>query len=155
VIELNSPAMNLLGFEHRANTARDKKTLQQAVEVLRNPSLWLQTNRAASCQLEKSDLDSTLLGEEHHDDGHSDAHEDESEGRHEDDHDEHEGRETHADFELVLHYHCDSPGRLQSLDLSGLFRRFTGIEEIDVQWITESHQSATELNPNNTIISLP
>ncbi len=161
LIELNSPAMNLIGFEHQSSSEQDKITLQRAVNVLRNPSQWLKANRAASCQLLKMDLDSKLLNDERHEEGHSENHQDEHEGQHEDDHahseyhDENENQEIHADFNLVLQYHCNYPARLHSVDLAGLFKSFRGMEEIEVQWITGSQQSATELNPINTIISLP
>ena len=161
VVGLDSPAMNLLGFEHQASTEQDKKTLQHTAKVLRNPSRWLVASQAASCRLEKVDLDSELLDDGHHEEGQSDAHQNELKGQHEDDHthsenrDGNEDHDAHADFVLMLHYHCDNPARLKSVELSALFRLFQGIEEIEVQWITDSQQSATELNQNNTVISLP
>ncbi len=99
---------------------------------------------------------------DHHDD--HDKHAKHDDHDHHDDHDKHAKHddhdhgdhddEVHSEFDITLSFACASPGRLKSVDASGLFQRFRNMEEIDVQWITDSKQSATELSRGQGIISL-
>lgn len=146
LIELDSPAMNLLGFEHRANSAEDKNTLNQTAEILRNPSGWLQVGPTASCELVTVALEGELLEDGHREESHSKARRDDHEANRED-------GEEHTGFFVRLKYRCAKPDLLQSINLSRLFEQFKGIEEIEAQWITETQQSAMELDRNNAVIS--
>ena len=182
LVELETPANNLLGFEHQAKTEKDKKILRQAVAVLNKPAQWLQPDTAAGCQLQDIQIESALLNsvddDEHHEhEGHKehakhddhDDHEDHEKHAKHDDHDKHEHEdhdkhghddhdydkdEVHSEFDISLSYTCARPERLSSVDVSGLFQRFSKMQEIDVQWITERKQSATELSGDRGIISL-
>lgn len=162
-VELASPSNNLLGFEHRARSEQDKKILQQALAVLNDPAQWLRPAASASCQLQDIEIESTLL-ESGHD--HEHAHEEHEKHAKHDDHDEHEkhakhdGHDEHDDdaahseFAVILSYACARPNRLTSVDASGLFQRFRNMQEIDVQWISDTRQSATRLNRDQGIIRL-
>lgn len=183
-IELDSPAMNLTGFEHEAHSKQDKKTLSKVVKHLKKPDRWLKLAKAAKCKLEDVDVHSSLMDEEHHDEGDKkhdhekghhedkhkehaghdmDDHEDEHEEEHEhaaDDHEkdrehdhEHEGAQ-HADFELSASFHCENPAQLDMIDLAALFKAYPGLEELEVQWISDSRQSSDELNPHKTVLKL-
>ncbi|MDJ0834176.1 MAG: DUF2796 domain-containing protein [Gammaproteobacteria bacterium] len=195
-VELETPSNNLLGFEHQARSEQDKKTLQQALAVLNDPSKWFQPDAAASCKLQDIDIESALLESDHHDEHDHDEHEkhakhddhddhghdhhddDDKHAKHDDhdhdddddkhakhdDHDKHAKHddhdhadhddEMHSEFDITLSFTCARPGRLKSVDARGLFQRFRNMEDIDVQWITDSKQSATELSRGKGIISL-
>ncbi len=88
-----------------------------------------------------------------HDHHEHDKHDDHA--KHDDhDHEGHDDDEMHSEFDITLSFACARPDRLTSVDASGLFQRFPNMDEIDVQWITDSKQSATELSRGRGIISL-
>ena len=198
-IQFDTPAANLIGFEHAARSKEDRATLTNAVKQLKNPMALITPNAAADCKVEEVSIESALLEQEHHEDHedhedhdhgkHDDDHDHKDHGKHDDHHDEHEHHEdhahkdehkhddhghkkehdhkkhghdhddhghgeAHADFEIEIEYHCDAPDRISSVDMQGLFNAFPGIEELDVQWITDSSQSGAELSARSPRIQL-
>ena len=146
-LELSSPAMNLLGFGHRAESAQDKKILHDTVAFLRQTGLWIGLDRTTGCQLAHFDIKSEQLDVDEH----------EKHGHHEslEKHEEHKFSESqHSDFEVMAEFDCQNGKAINRIDLSGLFNRFAGFDEIEVQWITDQSQSATELNHRQPIIQL-
>jgi len=183
-IELDTPAMNLTGFEHQAVNAKDKQTLQHVVQQLKQANQLLSLDIAAECKLQPVNIESSLINHqpnhsdeemahndqhEDHDDhndhnDHNDQHEnhDDQHNDHNDQHEDHndqhndhdEPTSEHADFEVSIQYHCNKTSQLKYIDMSGLFEAFNGIEELDVEWVTDLKQGAVELNPSNTRINL-
>jgi len=190
-IELDTPAMNLTGFEHQAVNAKDKQTLQHVVQQLKQANQLLSLDIAAECKLQPVNIESSLINhqpnhsdeemahnDQHEDhDDHNDQHEDHDDhndhndqhenhdDQHEDHNDQHEDHNDqhndhdeptseHADFEVSIQYHCNKTSQLKYIDMSGLFEAFNGIEELDVEWVTDLKQGAVELNPSNTRINL-
>ena len=152
-VELASPSNNLLGFEHQARSEQDKKILQQALAVLKDPAQWLRPDAAASCQLQDIEIDSALLKTGHNDE--HQKHEKHAKHKDQDEHEhEHDDHAAHSEFSVILSYNCAKPSRLASVDASGLFQRFRNMREIDVQWISDTRQSATRLNRDRGIIRL-
>lgn len=103
--------------------------------------------------------------DDHHDDGHHDdghhAHEGE-EGAHADEaahsHDMHEGHDhedgaEHSDFLASYEFSCSNIDKLDSLDLSNLFELYSGIEDLDVQYVLPTGQGADELNAAKTTLN--
>lgn len=153
-LELESPAMNLVGFEYHPKSSRDKEKVNAADAFLSRPGNWILLDKEAGCTLEKVDVESALLEKEsrehddHDDHGKHDEHDEH--GKH-DDHDEHE---QHADFEVTVKYRCLNADNLATVNLKGLFQQFPALEEIDVQWLTDQRQSASELDAKNSMIRL-
>ncbi len=137
-LELESPAMNLVGFEHRPGSDSDRQRVRDVTNFLEQPSRWVQMPGDAGCHLRNARVNSSLLEDTHH---------------HHHDHSSH-AQEAHADFSVSIDYHCTHTDALRQLDLSGLFQRFAGFERIDVQWLTDRQQSASELDRHNTVIEL-
>jgi hypothetical protein len=131
-LELDTPTMNLLGFEHRATSLDDKKKLKETVDFLSRPSNWMSIDNNTNCNLDSIHVDSSLLVNDDHGYEHSD----------------------HADFEIAVKYTCTNAQKLKSINFSGLFNKFQGLEEIDVEWLTDELQSSTELDNSHTIITL-
>lgn len=125
---IESPSVNLLGFEHAATTDKDKKQLADTVAALRNPAETIVPNRQANCKLMSVEVESALL--------------------------QAVSESEHSDFDVTMNYQCSNIDKLASIDLSGLFSRFKGLEDLDVVWASDKGQSATELNPNNTMLLL-
>ncbi len=140
-LHLDTPLINVVGFEHAASSSKDKDTVRAAAKTLRDVGRIFATDAAAQCkpaevQLESAALAPALLGEkapasaqDAPGDGHADL---------------------DGDFTLV----CASPGALNTVDVSGLFAAFPGFQRIDVQLATPSKQGAVQLVPGSALIPL-
>ena len=149
-IELDSPAANIVGFEHAPSSEADHAALGKAVAVLKNGDQLFRFNNEAGCRMEKAMVTSALL-EEKHDDHEEKGEHDHEEHEHEaHEHEEHEG-ETHSDIEAVYHFECDQPGKLTQLTVE-LFEAFPATEELNVQYVIESKQGAREITAKNHVV---
>lgn len=132
-IELRSPAMNLVGFEHAPSSDEDKRKIADARQRLEKPDALFGLPAAAGCTLTKAELESPLFGDAPAAHGHEHA-----------DHDhDHEG---HSDINAHYAYDCTAPQALQALDLDALFKTFPGTEKIQAQLIGPNGQRGTQLN---------
>jgi len=150
-VELESPAANIAGFEHAPASKADHAALDKAVAVLKDGDHLFRFNSEAGCRMEKAQVSSSLLVEEddehhmHGHDGHGHKHEHEEHG-----HEGHEG-ETHSDIEAVYHFECAKPGKLTQLSIE-LFEAFPATEKLNVQYVIESKQGATELTAADHVV---
>ncbi|ROM78609.1 zinc-binding protein [Pseudomonas brassicacearum] len=133
-LELDSPAMNLVGFEHPATSDADKDKVAAVRAKLEKPATLV--NLAdAKCTLEQQELESPLFGDEpDHED-----HDEEADG---DEH-HHEHSEIHARYQ----FRCVAPSALTHLDLTSLFKVFPATRKILVQMIGPNGQQGAELTP--------
>lgn len=138
-IELQSPAMNIVGFEHAATSEADKQTVAAARAQLEKPLTLFSLPAAAGCSLDEQELKSPLFG---------DAHE---EHDHDHDHDEHaKGHDhEHSDIDADYSFTCTTPDALQTLDLSAFYQQFPATQKINVQLIGPSGQQGVESTPAN------
>ena len=153
-VELDSPAANIVGFEHAPSSETDHAALDKAVAALKDGERLFQFNDEAGCRLEDARVVSALMEEEHegHGDQHSDEHAHAEKGG--DDHDKHEQEhegEVHSDIEAAYHFECADPGKLTRLTVE-LFEVFPGTESLKVQYVIETKQGATELTATNPIV---
>lgn len=149
-IELDSPAANIVGFEHAPSSEADHAALDKAVVILKDGNRLFKFNDAAGCKMEKAHIESGLLEEEHaeHADKDGGEHAHEAKHEHEEHEDEHEG---HADIEAAYHFECDAPGNIQQLSVE-LFEAFPATDKLKVQYIIESRQGAVELTPTSHVV---
>ena len=136
-LELDSPAMNLVGFEHVATTAADKAKVAAARKQLENPSALFNLPKAAGCVISSQELNSPLFGdkpEADHDDDHD---HDAKDGAHEHHHDH---SEIHAHYQFT----CATPTALSNLDLTQVFKTFPATQKIQVQLIGPSGQQGVD-----------
>lgn len=136
-IELESPAMNIVGFEHAATSAADKKTVAAARAQLEKPMALFSLPAAAGCSLTEHELHSPLFGTADHD------HDDDA-ADHDHDHD-HE----HSDIDADYTFTCKQPEALKTLDLSAFYKQFPATQKINVQLIGPSGQQGVESTPAN------
>ena len=151
-IEFDSPAANIVGFEHAPSSEADHAALNKAVATLKDGDRLFKFNADAGCQMEKVNVASQLLDEEH--EGHAD--EKPGEHPHEEkqghDHEQHKDEdEAHSDIEAAYHFECDQPGKLTQLTVE-LFKAFPGTEELKVQYVIESKQGAAELTAASHVL---
>lgn len=88
---------------------------------------------------------------EHDDHGHGDEEGHDDHGDH--DHEDH-GDDVHSDIDVAYNLTCETPENIASLDASALFAQFPNFEEIQVQWVSDTQQSAGNLTPDNPAIEL-
>ncbi|VVP39993.1 hypothetical protein PS850_04851 [Pseudomonas fluorescens] len=132
-LELESPAMNLVGFEHAAATDADKASVAAVRAQLEKPLVLFNLPTAAGCVIAKQELESPLFGDK------PDA---------DDDHD-HDAKDEHHHDHSDIHAHyqfsCSSPGALKTLDLANMFNTFPATRKIQVQLISPSGQQGVEV----------
>jgi hypothetical protein len=120
-IELISPAADIVGFEHPAETAADKAAVAAAVSSLKSGQTQFAFPEDAGCRLETADVDAPSAA------GHGDEH----------------GKHGHT---ASYRFRCSRPERLLHIDVK-LFQHFPRIGELEVQTISPRGQSAQELKP--------
>ena len=141
-LHLDSPLINLVGFEHAATSAPDRQAVQTMGQLLHAAGSIFVTTPAAQCsvasvKLVSAALDPILLGE-----APSSVKDTQTAA------DKHDG---HADLDGDFVFNCAHPERLQAIDVK-LFTAFTGFHQVDVQAVTLKGQSAATLNAGNTSI---
>lgn len=130
-LELESPAMNLVGFEHVAATDADKAKVAAVRAQLEKPLALFNLPKAAGCVVASQELESPLFGDKadvDHDDDAKDEH-------------HHEHSEIHAHYQ----FKCATPGALKNLDLANIFNTFPATQKIQVQLISASGQQGVEV----------
>ncbi|MDY6828879.1 MAG: DUF2796 domain-containing protein [Pseudomonadota bacterium] len=135
-IELHSPAMNLLGFEHQATSPEEQVIVENTKELLANASGLFQLS-PAHCQFSHHRVDFGSVVEQRstpEGSGHRGA----------DEHGEHDDH-GHSDIRAHYRYHCDQPGQLKSLT-TRIPIEFPGVESLQVQWVIDNRQGAATLN---------
>ena len=161
-VELESPAMNLVGFEHAPTSDAERKALDDALAVLADWGRLFRVPEEAGCDLAQSEVVAPPghLGEDGaggndrepakvsgHGHGHGHGHEHEHGHEHADDH----AGAAHADIRAAYRLDCRDPGALTRLDL-GLFDAFPGTERVRVQFVTPGGQGAVELTPADSVL---
>lgn len=143
-IELDSPAVNIIGFEHAPGTAEEHETLEKALARLEQGETLFVISGDAGCRLSEADVETSLTENGGHADEHSDEHHDKHHGEHHDD-------SAHADITASWHFTCSSPGAMDLLEVK-LFEAFPGTERLLVQFISQDKQSGSELNTSRPIV---
>ncbi|WKV96178.1 DUF2796 domain-containing protein [Pseudomonas sp. H22_DOA] len=134
-LELESPAMNLVGFEHAAATDADKAKVAAARAQLEKPLALFNLPAAAGCKVVSQELESPLFGDKPDADDHDD-----DAGK-----DSHEHHHDHSEIHAHYQFSCATPGALKTLDLATVFSTFPATQKIQVQLISASGQQGTEV----------
>lgn len=161
MLELASPAANIVGFEHAPENEQQEQEVHKAIGLLKDGEKLFLFSSKAECKLHdvKIDNDMAVTHQEEHGD-HHEAHETHHE-KHEDHHDhghsysekDHHEESAHSDFAVEYHFKCGNPESLKSIDVQ-LFFHFPGFEHIEVQLLTAKQQTAVELSHKNSQIPL-
>ena len=136
-LELESPAMNLVGFEHVATSDADKAKVAAVRAQLEKPLALFNLPTAAGCVVENQELESPLFGDK------PDADDDHDEGAK--DEDGHEHHHDHSEIHAHYQFTCATPAALKSLDLANIFTRFPATRKIQVQLIGPGGQQGVEV----------
>ena len=148
-IDLDSPATNLLGFEHAPSTEAQRDAVARAERLLESGEL-LEPDAAASCALSGSRVTLGFADPEADHDAHDAAG---AEAHHEGQGEHDEAAAAHADIEASWSFSCEAPDRLSAI-ATRFFAAFDGFTDIDVQVAGPSGQTLVELTPGSTTILL-
>ena len=148
-IELNleSPAANIVGFEHRASTPDQRQRVNEAKATLESPK-QLFTFSGTRCELTALEVDVSAVQateESEHKENKHDHH----------DHSDHEkaNHKTHSEVSANYRFQCDDGSRLAAITFN-FFEHFPGTEKLDVEWVTDSNQGSAELTVKSKTIYL-
>ncbi|MBF8794618.1 DUF2796 domain-containing protein [Pseudomonas monteilii] len=135
-LALDSPAMNLVGFEHAPASDAEKAKVAATRQQLEHPLQLFGLAQAAGCKEDAQDLDSPLFGEAAHDDADGDEH-------------EHGHSDINAHYQLT----CATPAKLTQVDLTPLFKAFPATQKITVQVIGPNGQKGLQATPGKPLVA--
>jgi len=138
-IELESPAANLVGFEHAPKDDSQRAGLERAVALLKDGERLFSFPKAAGCRLTAASVSSSLLGHEpaekaDHEDHKAHAEAPSAAAEH----------ESHADLDADYRFECTHPDKIDQVEV-GLFAAFPATERLNVQYVTARGQGGAEL----------
>ncbi|MDH1551237.1 MULTISPECIES: DUF2796 domain-containing protein [Pseudomonas] len=137
-LELDSPAMNLVGFEHAASSDADKAKVAAVRQQLEQPLKLFGLASAAGCKEDQQALESPLFGDA---------------AKADDDGDEHERGRMHSDINAHYQLTCATPEKLTQLDLAPLYKAFPATQKINVQLIGPNGQKGVETSPAKAMVA--
>lgn len=133
-LELDSPAMNIVGFEHAVASDADKTKVAAARQQLEQPLKLFGLAQAAGCSVEDQELESPLFADAVHGDEHEQGH---------------QHTDVHAHYQLT----CTAPAKLVQIDLGPLFKTFPQTQKINVQLIGPDGQKGAETAPGKAVVA--
>ena len=139
IIELESPAANIVGFEHKPHNQTQRDQVKQAIKHLEAAEEMFQFSLAANCKLDEAEVETELAEQDHHSHGHH--------------HHENIDEDSHSEFSMNYSFTCQSIDQLKSVDIK-LFSHFDGMEEIKAQVITPHRQGLSHLTATQSKIDL-
>lgn len=125
IIELDSSADNLLGFEHQPGSDVEKARLAEALATLRDGAALFAMPPGADCRLQYAAVSPPEYG-----------------------------GDGHADFEASWEFRCGGMAALEWLE-TWLFARFPGIRQLATSIIAPAGQAAAVLMPGSSRALLP
>ena len=142
-IILESPAANLVGFEHTARTDEEKQKLLAATQTLQAADQLFTLPDAAQCKLDNASINTTIDGS--HDADHAEAN-----THHDADHAEH-AADSHSDIDVTWTYQCANAEAINSLGVK-LFSAFpNGFTKLNAEWVTDTGASAAQLTADGEL----
>ena len=136
-MELEVPGMDLVGFEHEAETKEQKAAIERAKAKLAKPLALFKLPASASCSI--SEVKVALEGAAEHNDGDED-HTEHADGDHDGDE-----RGSHTEFHVAYALDCAKPANLTSIAFD-FFTTFPRANGLTVNVITAKAQNTYEVS---------
>lgn len=131
-IALDSPAANVVGFEHIPATDNDKKKMKDTVDKLEAGDDLFELDAAAECELKDTEVLSALHGDDMEKPILPEAGE-------------------HNDIAVTWSYACAKPAAVKTVGVK-LFSAFPeGFQHINVEWLTDKGASAAVLDKDGSV----
>ncbi|WP_416397057.1 DUF2796 domain-containing protein [Allohahella sp. A8] len=170
IVELDSPAMNILGFEHAADTPEDKAVAADMWKRLQHPNgvvsldggdCTVAESKVEMPQFDEADPEEqhALLDSDHKSDKelkHEAKHKDEHHGddeHHADHHEKKHKADTHSDIKANYAFECANPEALESIQVK-VFDTFPNFEAVETQWIINGRQGSKHLKAGESTIAV-
>lgn len=146
-VAIESPAINVVGFERAPRDAAEKARVAAADRWLASGAGIVGVPAAAGCSRTRVEYTPPKLGDAAaHDHDHDHEHEHGAKG-------EPAEQAAHADYDARFVYTCANPGALAWLDL-WLAQRLLAVESIEVNLVVPGGQSQRRLTAGQTRVSL-
>ncbi|MFN3785914.1 MAG: DUF2796 domain-containing protein [Thiothrix sp.] len=120
-IMLESPAANLLGFEHTPDTDAEKQKLAAVESKLRAAENLFTLNGEAGCELKDVSIDTA------------------------------QSEAGHSDMDVAWAYACSKPADLKTVEVKLFSTFPDGFHKIKAEWVTAQGASAQELTQDGQI----
>lgn len=141
LIEMESPAANIVGFEHKPESEKDKAAFKSAMAQLKKSSQLFKMDSGAACKSAGHEIETSMDIDDHDHEKH----------KH---HDDKQDERAHSDFEAQYEFACANPSRLKDIDVR-LFKVFPKTHKINVQYIGDGGQKAATLDDHHSVFHLP
>ena len=143
-IELISPTVNLVGFEHAPVSEAEQAAHRNALSTLGDAERLFRFDRAADCRAQQIEIapEATLTEQAAGQDAH----------HHHEDGDDEPSKMHHTDITATYQFICDAPESPATLRV-GLFDAFPAIDALAVQYITDSKQGGTILSSGEPVLT--
>ena len=142
-MELEVPGVDIVGFEHKAKTRKDKATLAKAKEKLSTPLSLFKLPASAGCRVTEAKVE-VEAGESDHS-----AHEGEKGEASKSS----EKDQRHSEFHNTYSLECTSPTSIAGIEFA-YFNAFPGAEKLEVNVITPKGQNKFEVTRARPNLSL-
>lgn len=150
-IEIKSPAINLVGFEHTAETKEDI-TIVKAAELLLNKHNALFSFSGGHCEFLNKSIDvSSIINTDVDIDNHT-----EKEHDHDHEHEHEQAQPTNINHSEVIAnyaYRCEKTSDLSAITVT-VFDVFPDLKKMKTMWISETQQGAVTLNTTHRVLHL-
>jgi len=150
-MELEAPGADIVGFEHKASTKKQKSAVSDAKKKLRKLANIVGLPAAAGCKITKSSVELHIEGDDDHEQGKKAAKHDHNHGKKEVKKEVEE--ESHSEFHAEYQLTCTSPEKLAELTFP-YFKSFKGAEELEVSVAGPKTQKKFEVERDTGKISL-
>jgi hypothetical protein len=151
-MELETPANDILGFEHAPSTDLQKKTLSEAKTRLGKIAGLFVLTPEAGCKPQSADVDvlgaAAGQGEAHDHDHDHDKKADTGEAE-----DHHHAHGTHSEFRVTYKLECASPAKLGTVAFD-YFKAFKGARKLGVTVIGPKGQSSYVVTREKPVLDL-
>ncbi len=144
-MELEVPGMDLVGFEHVAETKEQKVAIENAKAKLAKPLALFKLPASAICSV--SQVKVALEGGDDHDDGDED-HAEHANAKYDEDE-----RGGHTEFHVAYTLDCAKPANLTSIAFD-YFKAFSGANELTVNVVTAKAQNTYEVSRDKPALDL-
>ena len=157
-MELEAPGADIVGFEHKARSKKQKAAVSKAKKSLKNLAKVVELPAAAGCKVTKAKVELHIEGDDHHD--HGRGHKKKKKAKHSHGHGhghkkeaKQETEETHSEFHAAYNLTCKAPEKLVSLSFP-YFKNFKGAKELKVSVVGPKSQKRFEVERDSAKINL-
>lgn len=154
LIEMESPAANIIGFEHAPRTSQQKAILKSSIETLQDHKNIAEVVGGDCKQTDvfvKSPFAENITSPSKNDhDEHKHEHHEAKSGKH--DHEEAK-EETHSEFHVTYTLECKNSSDAKALTLN-VFKNFPKIMDMQVNWAGTKGQGSQKASAKKITVKL-